>query len=917
MSSDYLDGWDAISVYIKRDKKTARRWERFEGLPVHRLSHRKGGSVYALRSEIDRWHAERSLRRSSGSQGQNEAHLRDEREYCGLAACLEIPRLTITDRNRFHFCSERIPFEGRRNELDLLNMFLDCPASVSWMLITGSGGAGKSRLALELCHQRSRDWTVGFLRQGDEKLAALVSGPPTLVVVDYAGSRATATQRLILDLNRQAAQVDRRVRVLLLERDAESSWWNEFRGVGLTMHALESLRFSESLVLGRMAEDELWNQVRSISQSLRLPTPDRQRIFEYLHQVDPEGRPLLVHLAAEMYLQDPNTPPPDHLSLLREVLRREEALYWRPAGVTVSDKTVVAIATLSGLPMAISSLLDDPALDGLIPSRAMLDPERLRAITASPATDVIRPIEPDLLGELFVLDHIASLRVDIQGRLIALAHSALLTDSGLGFMTRLVFDYPTHPMSTRLLALDHPSARLLVAFVGANRTASVAHGEDSLRVCGTICEFVQGHADEPDLLYPFGLSLKNCLVTLVDEASAKPLASQRVQSVLVLYNVLSTQLNEATLSRPAASEELAKATTLLVKLLGITSFPEAQMTMFQSAQRQAAAHSENDNVVEYSCRSAAVIIASLTARGGDWLAEVPPIFAWLKDQLISRLTLPAFRRLLGESSVEVVKALVVTDVDPDDETLSYLRSITDQFPSDEHLATCLARAVVNAIAFRQMSSRHKTLVNELRHLHSHWQSVELLTQLIRGINNASLSPALTDADLDHLHSDLLQLTVERGGLSNFPANDLRRAYSSVMKQYLVKRPEGFSTATRRARRKVGALSTAGGRAVRSINQSLTGEVAASTGNRSQAAKCFAEMRLLAEPFPSDTALQEDWLSSGVSLLYLARQEHSWGVFLNLLIELQEILARVPEGSRAREYLAWVTSGVQITPLEEL
>ena len=40
---------------MRRGIRTVRRWERQEGLPVHRHLHRKAGSVYAFRSEVDAW----------------------------------------------------------------------------------------------------------------------------------------------------------------------------------------------------------------------------------------------------------------------------------------------------------------------------------------------------------------------------------------------------------------------------------------------------------------------------------------------------------------------------------------------------------------------------------------------------------------------------------------------------------------------------------------------------------------------------------------------------------------------------------------------------------------------------------------------------------------------------------------------
>src|SRR5437762_7727872 len=50
-----LDSWKEIAAYLRRDVATVRRWEKREGLPVHRHHHEKLGSVYANTSELDAW----------------------------------------------------------------------------------------------------------------------------------------------------------------------------------------------------------------------------------------------------------------------------------------------------------------------------------------------------------------------------------------------------------------------------------------------------------------------------------------------------------------------------------------------------------------------------------------------------------------------------------------------------------------------------------------------------------------------------------------------------------------------------------------------------------------------------------------------------------------------------------------------
>src|SRR5882724_5428153 len=60
-SEERLDSWKEIAAYLKRDVTTVQRWEKREGMPVHRHLHDKRGSVYALPSELDDWQQSRRL----------------------------------------------------------------------------------------------------------------------------------------------------------------------------------------------------------------------------------------------------------------------------------------------------------------------------------------------------------------------------------------------------------------------------------------------------------------------------------------------------------------------------------------------------------------------------------------------------------------------------------------------------------------------------------------------------------------------------------------------------------------------------------------------------------------------------------------------------------------------------------------
>ncbi len=58
---DRLDSWKEIAAHLNRDVTTVQRWEKREGMPVHRHLHDRMGSVHASRAELDAWTRSRNL----------------------------------------------------------------------------------------------------------------------------------------------------------------------------------------------------------------------------------------------------------------------------------------------------------------------------------------------------------------------------------------------------------------------------------------------------------------------------------------------------------------------------------------------------------------------------------------------------------------------------------------------------------------------------------------------------------------------------------------------------------------------------------------------------------------------------------------------------------------------------------------
>ena len=55
LDNDRIQGWRAIADFLTRDERTAKRWEKQRGLPVHRIPGQGRANVYGYRSELEAW----------------------------------------------------------------------------------------------------------------------------------------------------------------------------------------------------------------------------------------------------------------------------------------------------------------------------------------------------------------------------------------------------------------------------------------------------------------------------------------------------------------------------------------------------------------------------------------------------------------------------------------------------------------------------------------------------------------------------------------------------------------------------------------------------------------------------------------------------------------------------------------------
>ncbi len=70
--AERLDSWKEIANFFRREVRTVQLWEKHEGLPVRRQHHKKLGSIYAYRAELESWRLSRSKLDDSPQSGTEQ-----------------------------------------------------------------------------------------------------------------------------------------------------------------------------------------------------------------------------------------------------------------------------------------------------------------------------------------------------------------------------------------------------------------------------------------------------------------------------------------------------------------------------------------------------------------------------------------------------------------------------------------------------------------------------------------------------------------------------------------------------------------------------------------------------------------------------------------------------------------------------
>ena len=312
------------------------------------------------------------------------------------------------ERGRFIYRSQYIPFVGREKELNFLNDFLKDERRVCWHSIVGPGGIGKSRLGLEFCLRNGGAYRAGILHDIKFKFEEWVPSQPTLIVIDYATQYEKRLKEVLDHLSNQEDIYEYNVRILILDRDSADSKLNDlhedsylkdsaYSGEPYSLHEVDT-EIAEAVL-------EFFYEAEG-----RTPPEGWDDHVEKLKEIDPLMRPLFAAYFAEAVAKGGCGRECSRESLLLDVIRREEKKFWKPCGVTEKDLALLALATMIG---GISTENNFTLPECVTPFQELIHAKnRFKALNCMVVEDpetsqkiqVLPPWEPDLVGELFVLD---------------------------------------------------------------------------------------------------------------------------------------------------------------------------------------------------------------------------------------------------------------------------------------------------------------------------------------------------------------------------------------------------------------------------------------------------------------------------------------------------------------------------------
>ncbi|MEM7103019.1 MAG: tetratricopeptide repeat protein [Bacteroidota bacterium] len=331
----------------------------------------------------------------------------------------------------FSYRASHTKFVGREDTRIFLNDFLNDDRKFRWMILTGKGGTGKSRLAYEVCKTaESAGWHVGFFRYNNDEnysFNTFSSNKNTLIVFDYAGAGKNFddAQNAIDNLN-EISRKDPfpKVRFLLLERTFQDYQLADLNDelTRRNFFGVEGEKTPKPYNLEMLSDEENWEIIQQIGGE---KANEKEDLLAQISKIDDLKRPLFIFMGAQAFKESEDIKAWDKKDALAWYIRRLKDKYWRThewnednRDIDVEILNIIWLASIANY-FTLTEIQDVFAADdgryfedcfSEIPKKGFRRKlaSLFYGVEDQTESKKYHGLQPDLIAEYFILDHLRS-----------------------------------------------------------------------------------------------------------------------------------------------------------------------------------------------------------------------------------------------------------------------------------------------------------------------------------------------------------------------------------------------------------------------------------------------------------------------------------------------------------------------------
>ena len=362
------------------------------------------------------------------------------RYYGSFAENIDSILIHYDTNNQYHYLNKNIVFKGRETDLEYLDRFLAAPDSLLFAVITGQGGIGKSKLLhyYQFRETGNLEWKIVFPTKQQIKLfansyAEWYYPKNLLVIIDYAGESPEVIGEWI-DLLNNSRKRPHKIRLVMLERqgvvkgDNETNiypnWYMKIKQAA--GHNFDNLLFEKQFhYLEPLKQDEFHSLMDNVAQNQgkNVSLRDKKSIIIHARNMGKETdrflTPLMIILLTDAFLNGEVLGNINTQNLMQYIIKKHRQ-YWLNTTCNGDENIfnslelhlVYATATggwdLNPLPHPFTETSTNFLNKynytdlGLVLSSLMEN---------TCHQSVLMPIEPDIIGEYYVLWFLSEYRL--------------------------------------------------------------------------------------------------------------------------------------------------------------------------------------------------------------------------------------------------------------------------------------------------------------------------------------------------------------------------------------------------------------------------------------------------------------------------------------------------------------------------